>query len=523
MIENKHTPSEKKLRQINKIYNDTSILHQFRHCRGNITSQINSAPRNLSKNLSHSPSNSLMINVQFSNYKDYKITMPPLSSIKSHINLVPLHTPKSSYGSLTNIDAPLISQQSNKRSHKKQFSIGTPPIAVGKEVIFFNNRIIDNISSVKRKYKKYTEPGINENNSFNNSFQNISNSSTNKKTSAERRLMENVKSQINPVMSNVRHSISTSLIDNKEAYRPNELVQINENSDIVNENNLELMINKLSTRKDMGIGYLNDIKIGLDGLFDNNLENICKSQKNILLLKKVKQAYEKYIVDLVQNKYSNSDHIINKGLKEENKILLKKNDILKANLDELTTENVKLSQLLINYKIQSNSPPRIILNTEKKVKSPDDDNPPITKTNQEEKLDEENLKQMIKNQQNIINMYKNKEIKMIRLLYAIKKQGFDIEKIYNEEVKGVYQMPNLEEYDLPTIDKNKNKLLKDSSIVLMGKQMELLISVDRERNSERANEKEERQGANINITPRVKEDSFDTETPSSNLLNLYIF
>ena len=43
---------------------------------------------------------------------------------------------------------------------------------------------------------------------------------------------------------------------------------------------------------------------------------------------------------------------------------------------------------------------------------------------------------------------------MIRLLLAIRKQGVDIEKIYNEEVKGVYDQ-STDESTIPTFEKNK--------------------------------------------------------------------
>ena len=118
-------------------------------------------------------------------------------------------------------------------------------------------------------------------------------------------------------------------------------------------------------------------------------------------------------------------------------------------------ENNRLNQLLMNYNSQKISSPAKIPG-ELKQKANEIETP-INKSGGFDKFDKENLKQIILNQQSNIANLKKKEAKMIRLLYAIKRQGLDIERIYNEEVKGVYDTPNVEEYDIPTINKTKTK------------------------------------------------------------------
>ena len=352
----------------------------------------------------------------------------------------------------------------------------------------------------------------------------MSNSSRKQKNiSAERLIiMKNGKNQRNSDTNDVRDTINDPKIADSEISQLNNNNENRRNSvNSADDMNLELIINRLLTRKDLGMDYLNDIKIALNGLLDYKLEDICTYQKDILLFKKLKQAYEKYIDDLVRNESKNLQIIKqNECLKEENNYLTQKNILLQANLDELKKDNLRINHLLLKNQTQSNSPFKIILNTEKKLRTSDNDSPLITQNNPKDKLDIENLKQMSINQQNTINMYKNKETKMIKLLYIIKKQGIDIDKIYNQDVKGVSEMFNLEEYDLPTIEKNKMKEWNNkshrSSVALMGKQMEVIISVDREGNADQEDEKEEKSGANPNITKR-EDNSFDTGTPSSKL------
>ena len=455
-----------------------------------------------------------MINVQFNNYKDYKSAMPSLTTTKSQINLVPLHTPKSSYGSLTNLDGLLINQQQlNEELHKKQVLTGAP-IPVGKEVIFFKNKVINTSSpSIIRNYKQKSESLTNEDDSLNNSFENILNSSEKgKNISAERLILtKNGNNQIDSAINDVKNSINQIMMTEREINR-------NKMRSSIDEMNLESLINKLLTRKDLGIDYLNDIKIALDGLLDYKLEDICTYQKNILLFKKLKEAYEKYIDDLVRNKDSKNYQIIkeNERLKEENNSLTRKNISLQINLDELTKENLRINLLLIKHANKSNSPFRINLNKNKFLKTPEKNSPPITQTNLEEQI--ENLKQMIINQQNTIDMCRIKEDKMVRCLYIIKNQGLDIEKINIQEVKGIYEMLNLEEYYPSTIENNKKNIWNNkshrSSVALMGKQMEVIVSVDRDRYPDQEDENEEI--VSQNMTKR-EENSFDTGTSSSNL------
>lgn len=47
-------------------------------------------------------------------------------------------------------------------------------------------------------------------------------------------------------------------------------------------------------------------------------------------------------------------------------------------------------------------------------------------------IENEKLKQLAKKQRRIMMANRNKEDKIMRLLYAIRKKGIDVEQIYNE-------------------------------------------------------------------------------------------
>ena len=89
------------------------------------------------------------------------------------------------------------------------------------------------------------------------------------------------------------------------------------------------------------------------------------------------------------------------------------------------------------------------------------DSPPMTRNKGQKDRERDSLRAMVLSQQAAIKGLKKKEVKLVKLLYACKKRGLDIEKIYNDEVKTFLTKEeqdtineSSDEYNLPTLSKN---------------------------------------------------------------------
>ena len=183
----------------------------------------------------------------------------------------------------------------------------------------------------------------------------------------------------------------------------------------------------------------NDLNSLFDNLIDVVRENEVSSEDQKLsnILKKIRLAYDIFFQNYMQ--YQNGKIMqaqdYNKRLEKECDILEQRVELVGNEIDILQKENEQLehkNDLLRNAAslLESLS----IINQKQNgetVGSISELN-----VNGQKNLQElETMKLIIAEQQNVILSMKKKEGKLVQLLYACKQRGFDIEKIYYEDVK----------------------------------------------------------------------------------------
>ena len=215
---------------------------------------------------------------------------------------------------------------------------------------------------------------------------------------------------------------------------------------------------------DPNIDHLNTLKNSFGSLISNYGAQIVDAQANQKVLIKIKQDYDTMVDTLIQKKQKmqkkldlTQDNEENRSGNENNGAM-KENAVLRQEVSDLQLEVQRLNGIIKDLKSQPKSSPcKSIATTEKRCPSDIHDSPPLTKhgkdaRNQENEIDQ--LKAIIMKQQASLNSKKKKEAKMMRLIYAIKKEGVDIEKIYDEQVKGKFDHLAQEE-TIPTLNKAK--------------------------------------------------------------------
>lgn len=191
--------------------------------------------------------------------------------------------------------------------------------------------------------------------------------------------------------------------------------------------NIELIVNELTKPQESNIDNFNGFKAAFDAIIDHAQGDHLANNLNIELLIKVKNSYDRLIEELLgRESLANNIYDENKEFVSELQRVSKDNQRLEKELKRTNEENSKLKDLLqkLNAKIPNH-------NNENKADLDSYDSPLISAQNTEII----NLKNVIHRQEESINFLKFKESRMVRLLLAIKKQGFDIESIYNEEVR----------------------------------------------------------------------------------------
>jgi len=232
-----------------------------------------------------------------------------------------------------------------------------------------------------------------------------------------------------------------------------------------------LEIKVSNKNSELNLENLNGIKNSFDSFIVNNENQITNIQNNSKVLRKIKQEYETIIDALInENKRLKEEKNKNIALSEpenDKSKLIQENLKLQKELTELKSDRERLQALVKGPKSRpTSSPSQSVLPTEKRAHNLKHDSPPLTKhfkDNEKTEHEINQLKQIILKQQNSIGMMKKKEAKMMRLIYAVKKQGVDVEKIYNEEVKGKFDHLANEE-TIPTLNKEKTKERKEISI-----------------------------------------------------------
>ena len=403
-------------------------------------SSNNLALTHLSCNFSHSPDNSLFLK---------NLLATTTSTNKNENNAfqyqsVPLHTPKQGF-------------LSNSKQYVDYFDNPAPKERTKTKK---NNSISETIP-IDLQQKAYLSYNISSHNQ--QGHRKVGSSSASVSNILGKSFMKSDKRQNSPnVVLGIKTPQSQSIERNffkspdKEAKNPV-------------KKGIEIKIPKKNVEFDLE--NLNGVKSSFDSYIVNNESQISNIQNNSKLLRKIKEEYEA-IIDALINE--------NKKLKEENKknqepseqeseksSLIQENQKLQKELADIKSDRERLQALVKGPRSRpTSSPSQSVLPTEKRTHNLKHDSPPLTKHFKEtEKAEHEiiQLKQILLKQQNSISMMKKKEAKMMRLIYAIRKQGVDVEKIYNEEVKGKFEHLANEE-TIPTLNKEKSKEKKEIGI-----------------------------------------------------------
>lgn len=210
--------------------------------------------------------------------------------------------------------------------------------------------------------------------------------------------------------------------------------------------------------RDISTDQLRALRNSFDTLLGGYDNQIADAHVNQNRMKKVKEDCEALIENLITSKKGESDETRLENI--ANQQLMQENNRLQQELMDLKLGQEQLLDMIKNMKTQNQNPqsPHSGLPTEKRggnIKV--HDSPPLTKHSKDtEKLqnDLDQLKQIALRQQGTITTLRKKETKMLRLIYAIRKKGIDVEKIYNEEVKDNVENSTLEE-TIPTLNKAK--------------------------------------------------------------------
>lgn len=194
---------------------------------------------------------------------------------------------------------------------------------------------------------------------------------------------------------------------------------------------------------EVSLDQLNNLRKTFDSLINN-------AQDNQDVLKNIKQEYEGCIEKLMKSNKQLRDQkksaSINRVVSEENRHnkkesdnfrLIQENIKLQQELTDIRTDRQRLQDLVKTLRIRNHtsSPNQSVLPTEKRGPAMKFESPPPTKHGKKLEQDMDKLKQTVEKQQKTITILRKKEEKMIRLIYALKKQGIDVENIYNQDVK----------------------------------------------------------------------------------------
>jgi len=202
------------------------------------------------------------------------------------------------------------------------------------------------------------------------------------------------------------------------------------------------------------------LKIHLDAIVDSYERNLSGIQSHQSMLKLIQQKYESFISQLMQANQRLKEQITSEvqnkdSIEKENSYALSQENIfLHQKLGEVENDRKRLQDLVKSFKERrTSSTCQSILPTEKRVPVLEHESPPLTQHKKDEETSE--LRNLVNRQQAAISSLRKKEAKMMRLMYAMKKRGIDVELIYNEEVRGNFDHLIQYEEPIPTLDKMK--------------------------------------------------------------------
>jgi len=213
---------------------------------------------------------------------------------------------------------------------------------------------------------------------------------------------------------------------------------------------------------EVSLEQLNKLRRTFDSLinnFENHLNNV---QDNQDILKNIKQEYEECIEKLMKsNKQLREQKKTGRAISEENRQnkqdrdnlrLIQENIKLQQELTDIRTDRQRLQDLVKTLRIRNNtnSPNHSVLPTEKRGPGVMNVSPPPTKHGKKLEQEVQALKQTVAQQQATIQTMRKKEERMMRLIYTLKKQGVDVENIYNQQVKTKFEQTTTQEDTLPS-------------------------------------------------------------------------
>lgn len=171
-----------------------------------------------------------------------------------------------------------------------------------------------------------------------------------------------------------------------------------------------------------------------ESLLEKYKNDIHNAQDSYNMLKQIKEAYESFTTELFSRLASQRGSVVSQdgSYKERCDTLEREKREMEETIKALRAENHRLYSLVSERRDRER--PDISMREESKGSEEDNLSHLFANRNTEKRHDEyEDLKKIVISQQGMINELRNKEAKLMQLIYSIHKRGFDVEKLINEE------------------------------------------------------------------------------------------
>ena len=423
------------MKQINMIYRNNSVVEHLRQSRTNLNNSNIRGGSHSPANAHHNPANFFSSYIQGSGIGNTSVLSPNGSVLdNTHENLTGTGSKTTQPNGLRrfgSIGTPSALEKGMLLKPKRNSS--TKHLSQG-SFMFLEKTLLNKTYQRDNKLTQSTNPSS----STNTSFQSVTKEGNGFSKSGNFGI-EKFATDTNNVQGEACSMMSSDIVSGN-----------------ANASKGDLLLSKvegLIANKSADPQHLEQIGSILDGFADV----FCDNEKNKEgakargILRKIKLAYEVYFTNFSQNQnkkvFQAQDY--QHRLEKDCQILESKLSEMGAEIEHLQKENERLLAQSKQQPKSSNSPN----NSQSTVKQNHEEHqetPPGTKNNQNLQLSEfETVKSIISSQQQTINAMKKKEAKMVRLLYACKKRGLDIEQIYYEDVKSSH-----DESDIPTVNKS---------------------------------------------------------------------
>jgi len=221
-------------------------------------------------------------------------------------------------------------------------------------------------------------------------------------------------------------------------------------------------IQEMAAGKDNCMEHFTGLRNTFDNLLARYKGDIEYAQESFQVMKKIKKAYEAFIMELLatQNQVRQANQaILNEEIefKRRCETLVREKQLLEDQVQNLQAENYKLFNMVNDNRNRAQKEPdsgitmlnnMIKKNTEdliEDIRMNKNEGPQYSHAhaqhqannsqhnNSKVKEELETLKKIVISQQNMINDFEGKEHKMARLITAIRKTGFDVDRVIREE------------------------------------------------------------------------------------------